>query len=1236
MVIVPVYFWINLVTNSKRKGAMHGAFTERNSARTMARLLPRLQYLTQFIRIAAVTFLVWRNVRQLLQSQIHRRGDVYEDRLDEIDPHVEFLAKLPVVRRSTSVDELQEVFEPVEPTFFDEIDSKDWPPTGMLESVVRNSPYAMSDLGIPPNAPRLIVAPTTFEDVDLADSFANNLLALNVDNFVLVPLDMRAYRILLGMHPRHTLPVLPGLKPSHHGDAERIHIMQAFRPIVISLILKRGYAVFYNDVDMVWQHNVWDEVDRLFYNTTANRAGPNSLPSVEQMFWKDREHLLCNCMMYLLPTINSLYAMEKWGVEIRSQVHEHDQAALTELVDRLTKPWIWGAIPTIGITPNDATFPAAEWYSWDAPSPENNLAVILHNNFCTTKEDQRHRFVSVGLWKPSGTGGPPIWPPSDFLESLLAKALTPSSVETTDGIPRVIVAASSFDFVDFADNFANSLLKLNITNFVFVPLDAKAYEALHAAYPDHTLPTMPGLQNQPDDKHIFKTLTSSRPYFVEAFLRKGYAVLYNDIDIVWQHNAWDFIDELNINNKFDKIMWQDTDSQVCSCMFYLLPTADSVLLMDEWQDEISSDAYESDPTLVDQATLAVVLKRRDVSSAEGSFATTKIIVNDTYFPAGNHFSWNKLVPENEKAIIVHNGIDGKRNKKSRFIRSRLWKPSGRIITGTDASWPPTEFLDTLLKKAILPSSVKTRNGIPRLVIAASSYEYIEFADNFANSLLSLDITNFVLVPLDSKAQSTLEAAFPDHTLPMIPEIDNQRDIFETLTSIRPLIVQSFLRKGYAIFYNDIDVVWRINAWDVVDFQNVNNGFDKIMWQDSDSEVCSCMLYLLPTADSVLLMEEWEAEISSDSSSFDQGALTAVVKRRNISTNGGSFDTAKVIVNDMFFPSGKLYYWNERKPENENAVIVRNNGIVGKKNKKSRFMRSKLWKPSGRIITGTDAKWPPKEFLDSVLVNPNLPSSVKTRDGIPRLIVAASNFDYLDFADNFAHSLLRLNITNFVFVPLDTKVHDALKAAYPEHTLPTMPGLENHPDGKAEFGSAVFKTLTSSRPQFIQAFLRKGYAVLYNDIDIVWQHNTWDVLDFQNVDNRFDKIMWQDTDYQVCSCMLYLLPTADSIFMMEEWEDEISSDSHQSDPASFDQEALAVVLVRRNISTDGGTFDSTKVIVNDMFFPAGKHYSWNDSKPENEKAIMVHNNWIVGKPNKKARFMRSNLWKPSGRIATSDA
>jgi Nucleotide-diphospho-sugar transferase len=287
-------------------------------------------------------------------------------------------------------------------------------------------------------------------------------------------------------------------------------------------------------------------------------------------------------------------------------------------------------------------------------------------------------------------------------------------------------------------------------------------------------------------------------------------------------------------------------------------------------------------------------------------------------------------------------------------------------------------------------------------------------------------------------------------------------------------------------------------------------------------------------------------------------------------------------------------------------------------------------------------WLPTEMIDALLLlteeaeekmaaSSSTTASAHTPQGIPRLIVAASNADYADFADNFANSLLALNITNFVFLPLDQKAYDILSRAYPLHTLPPMPHLDNHPEGPASFGDSAFKSVTATRPTFLLPFLMKGYAIFYNDIDIVWQHNAWDVIDERDEGADVERTLWKDTGFQICSCMMYLLPTSNSIALLRAWETELATPHHKNNRNAFDQDALAVVAKRLQYPFNGGTLQQTTVYNNDEQFPAGKYFSWNETKPENGRAVIVHNNWIVGKESKKGRFEEAGLWNPSGRL-----
>jgi hypothetical protein len=252
-------------------------------------------------------------------------------------------------------------------------------------------------------------------------------------------------------------------------------------------------------------------------------------------------------------------------------------------------------------------------------------------------------------------------------------------------------------------------------------------------------------------------------------------------------------------------------------------------------------------------------------------------------------------------------------------------------------------------------------------------------------------------------------------------------------------------------------------------------------------------------------------------------------------------------------------------------------------------------------------WPPAEMLDLLLAEATISSTTNSKQGIPRLVVAASNSDYVDFSDNFANSLLALNITNFVLVPLDMEAYAILHHAYPKHTLPTMPGLENHKGGKADFGTEEFKIVTSSRPTFLHAFLNKGYAVLYNDIDMVWQHNAWDVIDARDVDNgendgSFETMIWNDgMENYLCTCMFYLLPTPYSISMLTQWADEIATNRYGEDQSAFRP------VAERLQFPSVGAINNTIVFDNDEQFPAARFFVWEKNHPGNEKAVIIHNN-----------------------------
>jgi hypothetical protein len=288
-------------------------------------------------------------------------------------------------------------------------------------------------------------------------------------------------------------------------------------------------------------------------------------------------------------------------------------------------------------------------------------------------------------------------------------------------------------------------------------------------------------------------------------------------------------------------------------------------------------------------------------------------------------------------------------------------------------------------------------------------------------------------------------------------------------------------------------------------------------------------------------------------------------------------------------------------------------------------------------------WPPMDMIHHIWddISTNRNDKVQRR-----LVVVASNGQYADFAINFAYSLIKQEVYNFVFVPLDESAFTKLHDKFPDHALPIVQEFitpYNTTTEAASYGSEEFKIVTSTRPMFLNRFLRNNITIFYNDIDMVWQYNAWDIIDqlrnknntnnnnhevsssredFDSTTNQYDVLLWEDGPEMICTCLLYMVPSKISFIILEEWNKEIQTHVHYED-----QKAFASASDRLKLS-DETVNHEVRVMVNDEQFPTGGMYNWWDQQPEsstNEKAIIIHNNWVVGKDAKKERFVHANLW-----------
>jgi hypothetical protein len=248
------------------------------------------------------------------------------------------------------------------------------------------------------------------------------------------------------------------------------------------------------------------------------------------------------------------------------------------------------------------------------------------------------------------------------------------------------------------------------------------------------------------------------------------------------------------------------------------------------------------------------------------------------------------------------------------------------------------------------------------------------------------------------------------------------------------------------------------------------------------------------------------------------------------------------------------------------------------------------------------------------------------DSKNRLVVLIVSCPYMDFVDNLVESLKTLALTNYVVVPLDPLAENyAVQLLSKKHVVSVPPFVPTFNAQKAaKFNTRPFQKITSVRPKILHAFLLQGYTVFYNDVDVVWRHNILDMLD-DHTDS--DMIAMVDShavdEAYICSCYLYLRPTDTMKDFLQHWQALIDFDTKKK--YKNDQEAIYDAY-----QAYGDKLSAKLYLSDNPFFPSGAVYDVWTSEPKS-KAWLIHNNFIKGHDFKINRFLKWDLWKPSGQL-----
>ena len=242
---------------------------------------------------------------------------------------------------------------------------------------------------------------------------------------------------------------------------------------------------------------------------------------------------------------------------------------------------------------------------------------------------------------------------------------------------------------------------------------------------------------------------------------------------------------------------------------------------------------------------------------------------------------------------------------------------------------------------------------------------------------------------------------------------------------------------------------------------------------------------------------------------------------------------------------------------------------------------------------------------------------------------------------------------------------------------------------AEFGSVNYQRLILRRTESALELLLMGYHPIIVDIDTVWKSNPMEYIpwsqhyhhgnyrdDNNNSSSSIDEsitydIAIVDDSGEVCGCFIALHYTEQSILFWRKvvlmHRELVSNAIHDARLSKFDESeqkiltrliykrqydgALAVMALPPRMFPSGFTYFNTHMYIKDKYDEVVKHqhshdnYSnsnhhdlvdkSNDASLHSDDDIrsipaIIHNNFIVGRELKQARFQRYKLWKVTRR------
>ena len=238
--------------------------------------------------------------------------------------------------------------------------------------------------------------------------------------------------------------------------------------------------------------------------------------------------------------------------------------------------------------------------------------------------------------------------------------------------PWVIIATTNNAFLDFTENWLESLKRCGIRDHVTIIAEDEIAHDILKSRTDMTLDVrLTSVAKSPTHLLQFGSgdylkLVNKRPAYILPFLEQGVDVLFSDVDTVWLQNPLPHFPE-GFDVHFERDIYDDAKKpdMICAGFVYYSATNATINLIRQWMIRIKTK-----PDIPDQQLLNQLIRNKNIRR------TLKInFLDQGKFPNGNDFfneDW-RLKNAHIQTVVVHNNwIKGHDIKIERFKNVSMW------------------------------------------------------------------------------------------------------------------------------------------------------------------------------------------------------------------------------------------------------------------------------------------------------------------------------------------------------------------------------------------------------------------------------------------------------------------------------------------------------------------------------------------------------------------------------------